>query len=247
MNTLPEDWIDILPAELSLSGGESNAPKAKTASRVQPGDLIVFEWRVENDRAVPGAWIRISETRRAMTRYFCSWDEIHGEVLLTNEERQNFLRGQVPRLEWNCEFDCPVTLRLAPDFDLTIEKLERSKGASFQRRWTPERLTIRDLRPELMLRAGALPSVNYKKGHDDGVDGPTSLEIELAGRESAYTRDPSRSADKHASAILPDEVGAVSRMEVLQEGQRSAIKRAPNRAGRRKRRSSSCSQFRSVL
>lgn len=233
INTLSEDWIDVLPDEISLSGGESNSPKAKTAPQALPGDVLVFEWRVENDRPVPGAWITISKTRRAITRYFCSWNEIHGEILLTDDQRKEFLRGQVPRLEWECSFDCPVTLRLAPDFDLTIEKLERSKRAGFAPKWTPERITIRDLRPELMLRAGALPSVNYKKGHDDAVNGPTGEEIERAGIESAYTRDPGRSADKHASAILPDEVGAVSRWEMLQADRRQERESTKTRRDRR--------------
>jgi hypothetical protein len=224
IRTLSEDWIDILPDLLSLSAGESPSPKAKTPSPTLPGDILVFEWRVENDQAVPGAWITLDTADRAISRLHCGWNGMFGEELLTPNQRTAFLRGEVPRLEWPVEFDCPVTLRLDDSFDLTIERLERVKKAGFEARYKPERLTIRDLRPEPMLRAGALPSVNYSKGHDDAIHGPTSAEIERAAHESAYTRDPSRSADKHASAILPDEVGAVSRYEVLRAGKRDEIK-----------------------
>lgn len=213
--TLPEDWVDVLPDLLPFGSREDD--------RTLPGDIIVFEWRVENDQTIPGAWITLDATNKKVSRRHCSWNEIHGEILLTEDQRRAFLRREFPRLEWPVPFDCPVTLRLAPDFDLTVESLERVKKAGFEARYKPERLTIRDLRPEPMLRAGSLPSVNFGKGHDDAVNGPTSAEIERASVESAYTRDPSRSADKFASAIMPDEVGAVSRYEVLRAGKRDEV------------------------
>lgn len=220
--TLSEDWTDVLPDVIPLD------------TRTLRDDILVFEWRVENNRPVPGAWITLDTGRKAVTRLHCGWSEIHGEELLTPDQRRAFLRGEIPRLEWGVKFDCPVTLRLDADFDLTIEGLERVKKSGFEARWTPERLTIRDLRPEPMLRAGALPSVNYKKGHDDAVNGPTSAEIARAAHESAYTRDPRRAADNEASAILPDEVGAVSRYEVLGAERRAEAKRDPHRDSRQK-------------
>lgn len=224
--TLNDDWVDILPDQLEVD------------ARTRPGDLIVLETRMINGQPTPGAAVRIAETTAEVTIRrkvrgpgyretrvrFASWDRLEGEILLTNEERHRFLLGEIPRLTWPAPFECPVTLRLADDFEITIDGLERLRKPGFAPRWTPERLTIRDMRPELMLRAGVLPSTRYRKGHDDAVHGPTSLEIELAAVESAYTRDSSRSADREVSAIVPNDVGSVSRAEAFREGRRQSIK-----------------------
>lgn len=186
-----EPWVEDLPERLSMD----------KESRM--GDIVVFEWRVENGKRVPGAFIRALEQRQGKRKV--SKFTIHGEEILSPDERQQFLRSDPPRLTFTRPFPTPVTVWLHSDVQVEIPALKRRQvhGQQEVYEWLPTEVHFRDLRGGVMVRR-VPPNPRYKRGNDDAETGPSAVSVARARVESAYTRNPKHAVDQ--AEYMPCEV-----------------------------------------